>query len=371
MSYLDFYGLQIEPFSNAPNERFYYNSAQHARALTRIMYVAETMKGLAVVVGDIGTGKTTLARKVLDSLPSEAYESALLVILHSEISQEWLLRRIAQQLGIENPATEKLQIIGQLYRKLISLHEQGKKAVVLIDEAQMLNTRELMEEFRGLLNLEVTAHKLITFVFFGLPEIEEIMSLDPPLLQRVAMKIRLSTLTEEATKAYVVHRMAIAGTREPVFTDTALKLIYQYADGFPRKINVLCDNALFQGFLMRQRIIDDSIVQEMASDLGFDARHVADADIPSMDIPAQWTPEGIKPEDVIPEDILKEADAANETVAAQGEELDFDIPTVPDTPEIPDMAIPRPAPEPPAGGASTDDLDMKLEEFFEDTFKES
>ncbi len=351
MSYLDFYGLQIEPFSNAPNERFYYNSAQHARALTRIMYVAETMKGLAVVVGDIGTGKTTLARKVLDSLPSEAYESALLVILHSEITQEWLLRRIAQQLGIENPANEKLQIIGQLYRKLLHLHEMGKKAVVLIDEAQMLNTREIMEEFRGLLNLEVTAHKLITFIFFGLPEMEDTMALDPPLLQRVAMKIRLSTLTDEATKAYVIHRMAIAGNRESVFTDGALKLIYRYSGGFPRKINVLCDNALFQGFLMRQRIIDDAIVKEMASDLGFDGRRVDEEGVPSMDIPATWLPEGVKAEDVIPEEFLE--------------------PGLKEPARQPSQAVP---PDPPLAGPSKgpqDDLDVKLDEFFEDTFKES
>ena len=352
MSYLDFYGLQIEPFSNAPNERFYYNSAQHARALTRIMYVAETMKGLAVVVGDIGTGKTTLARKVLDSLPSEAYESALLVILHSEISQEWLLRRIAQQLGIENPATEKLQIIGQLYRKLLHLHETGKKAVVLIDEAQMLSSRELMEEFRGLLNLEVTAHKLITFIFFGLPDMEDTLALDQPLLQRVAMKIRLSTLTDEATKAYVVHRMAIAGNRETVFTDGALKLIYMYSGGFPRKINVLCDNALFQGFLMRQRIIDEAIVREMATDLGFDARLGSQAEIPSMDIPAHWTPDGDLEEEVIAGDVIPQTQAN---------------PPVPEIPPDPPGAQPRV----PNSDITSDDLDLKLEEFFEDTFKES
>ncbi|UCF89078.1 MAG: AAA family ATPase [bacterium] len=348
MSYLDFYGLQIEPFSNAPNERFYYNSAQHARAMTRIMYAAETMKGLAVVVGDIGTGKTTLARKVLDSLPTEVYESALLVILHSEISQEWLLRRIAQQLGIENPATEKLQIIGQLYRKLLHLHEMGKKAVVLIDEAQMLNSRELMEEFRGLLNLEVTAHKLITFVFFGLPEVEDTLALDPPLLQRVAMKIRLSTLADEATKAYVIHRMAIAGTRETVFTDGALKLIYNYSHGFPRKINILCDNALFQGFLMRQRVIDEAIVQEMAMDLGFAAGMAASAEIPSLDIPAQWTPSGLPPEEVMPPEIVEggqEFPAATELLSEPLLEQEANI--------------------------TSDDLDLKLEEFFEDTFKET
>jgi type II secretory pathway predicted ATPase ExeA len=349
VSYLDFYGLQTEPFSNAPNERFYYNSAQHARALTRIMYVAETMKGLAVVIGDIGTGKTTLARKVLDSLPSETYESALLVILHAEISQEWLLRRIAQQLGIENPATEKLQIIGQLYRKLLHLHEMGKKAVVLIDEAQMLNTRELMEEFRGLLNLEVTAHKLITFIFFGLPEMEDTLSLDQPLLQRVAMKIRLSTLTGEATKAYVVHRMTIAGNRETIFTDGALKLIYSYSDGFPRKINILCDNALFQGFLMRQRMIDETIVKEMASDLGYDARKEAHAGIPSMDIPADWTPSGVQAEDMIPAEMLEQAQKS---------------------PSVPQESFSG-QPETPAAQVTSEDLDLKLEEFFEDTFKES
>jgi len=351
VSYLDFYGLQIEPFSNAPNERFYYNSAQHARALTRMMYIAETMKGLAVVVGDIGTGKTTLARKVLDSLPTEAYESALLVILHTEISQEWLLRRIAQQLGVENPAREKLQIIGQLYRRLLHLHEMGKKAVVLIDEAQMLNTKELMEEFRGLLNLEVTANKLITFIFFGLPEIEEYLSLDLPLLQRVAMKIRLSTLTEEATRAYIIHRLAIAGNREDIFSDEALKMIFKYSDGFPRKINILCDNSLFQGFLMRQRVLDDSIVREMASDLGFSLRPEGSMDIPSIDLPATWVPEGIPVEEP--------AGESTETSV----EKEMDEGSV--GPDVQDFSPKEEKPDQP------DDLDLRLEEFFEDTFKES
>ena len=314
--------------------------------------MAEAMKGLALVVGDIGTGKTTLARKVLDSLPSEVYESALLVILHSEISQEWLLRRIAQQLGIENPATEKLQIIGQLYRKLLNLHEMGKKAVVLIDEAQMLNTKELMEEFRGLLNLEVTAHKLITFVFFGLPEMEDTLALDPPLLQRVAMKIRLSTLTDEATKAYIVHRMAVAGNRETIFTDGALKLIYNYSGGFPRKINILSDNALFQGFLMRQRVVDDAIVKEMAMDLGFDTGVAFQTGIPSLDLPASWEPDGPPDAEPVPGEVPEQSQ---------------ENPPVPDIP-------PEPVPqyqEQPSAQISSDDLDEKLEEFFEDTFKES
>ena len=134
MNYLVFYGLEQEPFSNAPVSRFYYHSEQHAQALMRIRRVAEEMKGLAVLMGDIGAGKTTLARKMLDSLPEEEYESALLVIIHSGISANWLLRRIAQQLGVQKPANEKLQILGQLYRRLLQIAESGKKAIVLIDE---------------------------------------------------------------------------------------------------------------------------------------------------------------------------------------------------------------------------------------------
>ena len=203
MSYLEFYQLSQEPFSNAPVSRFYYSSAQHAQALMRLMHAVGQMKGLALLVGDIGAGKTTLARRLLDNLPENEYEAALLVIVHSGITAEWLLRRIALQLGVENPAEEKLPLLSQLYQRLIRIHESGKKAVVLIDEAQMLDTREIMEEFRGLLNLEVPERKLLSFVFFGLPEIEENLKLDPPLAQRVALRYRLEPLTEDATEAYI------------------------------------------------------------------------------------------------------------------------------------------------------------------------
>src|SRR3984957_14114893 len=211
MNYLEFFELTSEPFSNAPVSRFYYNSPQHAQALTRLLHAVEHMKGLAILIGDIGRGKTTLARRMLDALPENEYEAALLVIIHSGITANWLLKRIALQLGVESPAEEKLPLLSQLYQRLLQIYEQGKKAVVLIDEAQMLATREIMEEFRGLLNLEVPERKLISFVFFGLPEIEENLKLDPPLQQRVAMRYRLSTLAAADTAAYVEHRLRQAG----------------------------------------------------------------------------------------------------------------------------------------------------------------
>ncbi len=267
MSYLEFFGLSQEPFSNAPVAKFFYNSEQHAQALTRLRYAADHMKGLALLVGRIGTGKTTLARRMLDSLPEDHFEAALLVIIHSGISATWLLKRIALQLGVKKPANDKLTLLSQLYQRLLQIHQQGRKAVVLIDEAQMLKTREIMEEFRGLLNLEIPGNKLISFVFFGLPELEKGLQLDPPLLQRVALKCRLESFSPKSTSRYVEHRLKMAGATQSVFTDKALSLIHQHSRGIPRVINTLCDNSMFEGFMRKLRIIDESLIHTVAVDL--------------------------------------------------------------------------------------------------------
>ncbi len=267
-TYLDFFELTTEPFSNAPVSRFYYNSTQHSQALTRLMHAVGYMKGLSILVGDIGAGKTTLARRMLDSLPESEYEAALLVIIHSGITANWLLRRIALQLGVENPAQEKLALLSQLYQRLLQIYESGKKAVVLIDEAQMLETRELMEEFRGLLNLEVPERKLISFVFFGLPEIEKNLKLDPPLAQRVAFRYKLEPFTAESTEAYIKHRLRLASCPRMPFTAEALLAVHQRSGGTPRVINTLCDNALFEAFLNRQETIGEELVRRVADNLG-------------------------------------------------------------------------------------------------------
>jgi len=267
MSYLDHFGLAEEPFSNAPVTRFYFESPQHAQALVRLRHAVSSMKGLCVLVGDIGAGKTTLARRLLDALPEEEYEAALFVIIHSGVTAGWLLKRIALQLGVENPANEKLALLGQLYQRLMHIHEHGRKAVVLIDEAQMLASRELMEEFRGLLNLEVPERKLISFVFFGLPDIEQNLRLDPPLAQRVAMRYRLEPFTLGSTEAYVRHRIHTAGGTRLPFTPEALATLHRLSGGSPRVINTLCDNALFEAYLGRETLVDARRIEEIARSL--------------------------------------------------------------------------------------------------------
>ncbi len=275
-TYLDFFELTQEPFSNAPVSRFYFNSAQHSQALTRLMHSVSYMKGLSILVGDIGAGKTTLARRMLDSLPESEYEAALLVIIHSGITASWLLKRIALQLGVEDPAQEKLALLSQLYQRLLQIHESGKKAVVLIDEAQMLETREIMEEFRGLLNLEVPERKLISFVFFGLPEIEKNLKLDPPLAQRVALRYRLEPFSEDSTEAYIKHRLRLAGSPRMPFTADAISAVHQHSGGSPRVINTVCDNALFEAFLARRNPIDGAMIGRIAENLAIGKKFLAE-----------------------------------------------------------------------------------------------
>src|SRR5437868_15110136 len=162
-----------------------------------------------------------------------------------------------------------------MYQRLVRIHEAGKKAVVLIDEAQMLATREIMEEFRGLLNLEVPERKLLSLVFFGLPEIEENLKLDPPLAQRVAIKFRLAHLTPESTEAYIKHRLRLAGASRMPFTPEAVNAVHHFSSGIPRVINTLCDNALFEGYVARVPMIDESMIERVARELALDGASAA------------------------------------------------------------------------------------------------
>ncbi len=268
MGYLEYYDLREHPFTNVVDNRFYYNSVQHYEALQKLRYAIDSRRGLAVVIGDIGTGKTTLARRLLDELDEEKYEATLLVVIHSSVSSDWLLRKFAMQLGVDGIKTDKLEILGQIYERLREINEEGRKAVILLDEVQMLNSRELMEEFRGLLNMEVPEGKLANFIFFGLPELEDVLSLDEPLRQRVAVRIRLTSLTEENTLDYIRHRLHIAGAEKDIFTEDAMRKIYRYSRGIPRLINTLCDNALLEGFLLKRKDVAGDVLDTVAVDLG-------------------------------------------------------------------------------------------------------
>jgi type II secretory pathway predicted ATPase ExeA len=267
MNYLDYFHLKEQPFAGAVDSRFYFNSYQHSYALVKLKYAAEERKGLAVLEGGIGTGKTTLARRMLEELDESRFEAALLVIIHTAISSTWLLRKVAVQLGVENPVEEKTVLLGQLYDRLLEIYDSGKRAVVLIDEAQMLQSKELIEEIRGLLNIEIDSQKLITFILFGLTNLDSYLILDKPLQQRIAVRYQLQSFTNKVTSEYIRYRLEVAGTTQELFTHTALAAVHHFASGIPRLINNICDNALFEAFLQKKELVGEDIIQEIASDL--------------------------------------------------------------------------------------------------------
>ncbi len=268
MNYLDFYQLNEQPFSISVDNRFFYNSDQHAEALLRLKYAAEHRKGLAVCVGDVGTGKTTLARRMLDELDEAEFESALLVVIHTAITSEWLLRKIAIQLGVDNPSEDKASLLNQLYARLVEINDDGKKTVVLVDEAQMLHNKETMEEFRGILNIEIEGKKLITFVLFGLPSLDDTLALDKALQQRTAVRYPLRSFAQQdATAAYIQCRLDVAGAKKPLFEEASFAAIHHYSGGIPRLINTICDNALLEGFLQKKERLDENLIKEIANDL--------------------------------------------------------------------------------------------------------
>jgi general secretion pathway protein A len=271
VDYLEYYKLSEHPFSNVVDSRFYYDSLQQSQAISKLKYAVDTKKGLAVVIGNIGAGKTTLARKLLEELDEEHYEAALLVIIHSSVSSEWLFKKFAIQLGVKNISDDKIDLLGNIYKRLHEISEEGRKAVVLMDEVQMLNSREIMEEFRGLLNMESPEGKMVNFIFFGLPELDQVLSLDEPLKQRVAIRIKLHAFSEENTREYINHRLKIACCNDAIFADSAVKSICKYSNGSPRLINTICDNALLEGFLFKKPVIDDSIIKTVAVDLGLES----------------------------------------------------------------------------------------------------
>lgn len=269
ISYIDFYNFKREPFSAAPDESFWFNSPQHKEALIKILHGVKNYRGLILVTGDIGLGKTTLARKLLSELDKyENFEPSLIVIVHSEIGKMWFLKKIASNLKIQVDENDPVSLISRVSKKLIEMYKDSKIPVILIDEANMLKNKEIMEEIRGLLNIEIPGKRLLNFILFGLPQLEENLKLDMPLYERIAMKINLKPLDFESAKEYISHRLKLAGGEGKIFSDDVYEIIYKYSKGKPRLINTICDNALLEGFLRKTKLLNSEIFNKVVKELG-------------------------------------------------------------------------------------------------------
>ena len=272
--YEEFYGFTESPFSLTPDPKFFYRGASHIRAFELLRYGIHRGEGFIVVYGDIGAGKTTLCRTVLETLDQNVYTALLLNPFLSEID---LLRAILRDFGVTSQdasyksySASKDDLIASLNTFLISIMQLEGRGLVVIDEAQNIPIATL-EQIRILSNLETNKRKLLQIVLVGQSELKDILERPElrQLSQRVSLRCELLPLSLQETADYIDHRISTASRRQPGVTITsgALKVIYNYSNGTPRLINLIADRCLTAGLILQTKVIRRRIAEEAVRDL--------------------------------------------------------------------------------------------------------
>jgi len=265
--YLSFYGLKKEPFHTTPDPNFLYLSPTHKEALGAIIYGIEQRKGFITITGEVGVGKTTIIRAYLERPTTRTQKT--IYIFNPVVSFHALLTTIFRSLEVEPKNNELPEMVNQLHEILIAEYRANSTVVLVIDEAQNMPI-ETLENIRMLSNLETAADKLIQIVLIGQPELNTL--LDEPRLkafkQRIALRATICPLTPKESQAYIEHRVNLAShTGNALFTKDAIKLLVQEAQGIPRRLNILCDNALITGYGRQRNPATASEVREILADL--------------------------------------------------------------------------------------------------------
>jgi general secretion pathway protein A len=265
--YESFYGLKENPFRMTPDPKFLYLGANHKEALAQLWYGVREQKGFIVITGEVGTGKTTLVHSLLDRLNGNGSTKTAL-LFNPKLDVNDFLQYILKDFGVKVRKGSKGDHLQALHKYLLETYENNGKVVLIVDEAQTLDP-ELLEELRLLSNLETSKSKLLQIILLGQPELNKTLSRPEfrQLKQRINLRYHIPPLTREETNEYIERRLKIAGAQGPLFTKKAVKEIYEKSGGIPRLINILCDNALLNGYASDQKKVDETLVKEAAKDL--------------------------------------------------------------------------------------------------------
>lgn len=265
--YTKHFELTEEPFSIAANPRFLYMSVRHREALAHLLYGIRSDSGFVMLTGEVGTGKTTVCRCLMEQLPEH---SNVAFILNPKVTVNELLSSICDELGIAYPHVDRSikTFVDAINRYLLEQHALGRNTVVIIDEAQNLSA-DVLEQLRLLTNLETNERKLMRIILLGQPELETMLS-RPELKQveqRITARYNLQPLDRSEVHAYVSHRLAVAGCREPVFSARVINKLYAKTSGIPRLINIICDRAMLGAYVKSRRKVSLKILQKASREV--------------------------------------------------------------------------------------------------------
>ena len=263
--YCEFYGLKEMPFNLVPDPDYLFMSSQYQQALSVLEY-GLTKDGFAIITGDVGTGKTTLVRKLLERDDSK-YTVGLLNNLVVYEKNE-LLKWILFSFGVTfDDKQGQIQLYGELTKFLISEYKEGRQCIMIIDEAQKLDV-DFLEQIRMISNINFGKHQLIQFILVGQPELRDLLRRPEmqQFAQRIAVDFHLTRLSQQDTYLYITHRISMAGGNPELFDDESMHLIWKHSAGLPRLINVLCDTALIYGFAFLSDKINAKIVMLVVND---------------------------------------------------------------------------------------------------------
>jgi general secretion pathway protein A len=266
--YTSFFGLSEKPFAITPDPRYLYLSERHAEALAHLLYGINESGGFIQLTGEVGTGKTTVVRTLLSRVPHHA---DVAVILNPRVTPVEFLLTICEELGLEIAEADRdsvKQMVDALNRRLLGAHAEGRRIIVLVDEAQNLSI-DVLEQVRLLTNLETPTQKLLQIILIGQPELRELLDRTDlrQLAQRITGRYHLKPLSREETKGYVRHRLRVAGAAQEIFTPGALLELHRLSQGIPRVINVACDRALLGGYTQETKKITASLVRRAAGEV--------------------------------------------------------------------------------------------------------
>jgi general secretion pathway protein A len=266
--YENFYGLKENPFNVTPNPEYIYLGDNHKEALAQLLYGVREKKGFIVITGEVGTGKTTLIHYLLDKLDGNSHTKTAF-LFNPKLTVNDFIQYILKDLGVRVQGETKGEYLHNLHRYLLNAYHKDERVVLIVDEAHGLNP-ELLEEIRLLSNLETARSKLLQIVLVGQTELDKTLSQPEfrQLRQRINLRYHLPPLSSKETIEYIKKRLRVSGAQKPIFTETAVKEIYSRSRGIPRLINILCDNALLNGYALGQKMVDAKSVKEVAKDLG-------------------------------------------------------------------------------------------------------